>query len=142
VDSSLAQATISAKKIALLHVAKRQLGLDDDAWRDLLRSWGEVESSAALTERGFTFVMLRLEQLDFRSTRNFGDRPGMASSAQIGFIRSMWLRIEPDDAGEAKLNAWLERFHRVSALRFVDARRAQSVITALRSMSSRRQDRI
>lgn len=136
---------IGPKKIALLHVAKRRLGFDDDAWRDLLREWGGVESSADLDQRGFTVLMWRLEQLGFQSTskkRNFGNRPGMATAGQIGFIRSLWKQYQPDDEKEAGLNRWLERFHHVSALRFVDAEKARAVVTALKAMAARKQDQI
>lgn len=133
-------APIGAKKIALLHVAKRQLGLDDDVWRDLLRDWGRVESSADLTEHGFTLVMYRLEQLGFQSTfkkKNFGDRRGMATASEVAFIRSMWKQLHADDEAEAGLNAWLEKYHKVSALRFVDAKKAGKAITALKAMVAR-----
>ena len=132
---------IPAKKIALLHVAKKQLGLDDDTYRDILRRWGGAESSRSLDPIGFEKVMIRMEGLGFRSTwtkRTFGDREGMASAAQVDFIRRLWEEYHPDDAREAHLNAWLHRFHHVSALRFVSAGKAAKIIPALKAMVARR----
>lgn len=133
---------VTHKQIALIHVAKKQLGLDEDAYRDILRRWGGMESSADLDQVRFHMVMMRFEQLGFRSTwtkRTFGDRHGsMASAAQIGFIRDMWEKYDQDDADEKHLNAWLERFHHVSALRFLSAQKAQAVIMALKAMVARR----
>lgn len=136
---------LPAKKIGLLHVARKQLGLDEDTYRDILREWGGVESSADLDEGGFKAVMFRLEKLGFQSTggkRNFGDRHhSMASGAQVSLIRKLWSEYHPDDADERHLNAWLSKFHHVSALRFVSADKAGSVLTALKRMVARKQDR-
>lgn len=134
------------KKIALLHVARKQLGLDEDSYRDILRRWGGVESSADLGPVAFEKVMIRMEQLGFRSTwqkRTFGHRRAdMASPAQVNYIRTMWEQYRPDDANEAGLNAWLSKFHHVSALRFVSAGKARAVITALKRMVARKQDAV
>ncbi|MCO5065672.1 MAG: regulatory protein GemA [Rhizobiaceae bacterium] len=133
--------SIPAKKIALLHVAKRQLGLDEDTYRDILRRFGGVESSADLDPVEFEAVMIRMAGLGFRSTwtkRTFGDRhSSMASAAQVELMRSLWEKYDPADEDEKHLNAWLRRFHGVSAMRFVSAKKAKSVITALKAMVAR-----
>lgn len=130
------------KQIALVHVAKRQLGLDDGSYRDILRRWGGADSSRDLDEIGFHAVMMRFEALGFRSTwtrRTFGDRHGsMATAAQIGFIRDMWEKYDPADPEEKHLNAWLSKYHHVSALRFLSAEKAKAVIPALKAMLARR----
>lgn len=135
---------LEANQIALIHVAKKQLGLDDDAYRDVLRRWGGVESSADLDAIGFHKVMIRFEQLGFRSIwtkRTFGDRhSSMATPAQIGFIRDMWEKYDPSDPDETHLNAWLFKFHQVSALRFLSAEKAKAVIPALKAMVGRKQN--
>jgi hypothetical protein len=48
---------LAAKKVALVHVAKRQFGLDDDSYRNILRRYGGAESAAELDEIGFLHVM-------------------------------------------------------------------------------------
>lgn len=141
--TSRSSAILPAKKIGLLHVARRQLGLDEDTYRDILREWGRVSSSAELDEDGFRAVMFRLERLGFRSTgskRNFGNRhPNMATASQVALMRKLWSQYLPDDEDERHLNAWLSKFHHVSALRFVSAEKAGAVITALKSMAARAQ---
>ncbi|WP_159585850.1 regulatory protein GemA [Chelativorans xinjiangense] len=139
--SRLRNGSIQPKKIALLHVAKRQLGLDDDAYRDILKRWGGVETSRELEPLGFEKVMICLKELGFQSTgakRNFGDRPGMATPPQVALIRRLWAQYDPDDQGEAHLNAWLHKYHHVSVLRFVSAEKAASVIPALKAMVGRK----
>lgn len=131
---------ISSKKIAVLHVAKRDLGLDDDNYRDILRRHGGVESATDLDEIGFFHVMRYMTALGFRSTwtkRTFGNRPGMASPAQVELMRKLWLSYHGPDDGEAALNAWLSKYHKVSALRFVSVEKAAKIVPALKAMVAR-----
>ena len=83
---------ITQKQIALIHVAKRDLGLDDDSYRDILLRFGRVTSAADLDAKGFYMVMKYLTALGFRSTwtlRTYGYRPTMATPPQIDLIRSL-----------------------------------------------------
>lgn len=134
---------ITKKQIALLHVAKRDLGLTDDDYRAILARYGNCESASDLDAFGFEHVMRYFTALGFRSTwtkRTYGNRPDMASPAQIDLMRSLWKQFSgQDDTQDAELNRWLARFHHVSALRFVNAEKAGKVIPALRAMASRKQ---
>jgi hypothetical protein len=131
---------ISRKHLALIHVAKKQLDLDDDSYRHILSRAAGVESAADLDEVGFLNVMEHLTASGFRSTwtkRTFGNRPGMATPSQVDLMRDLWKRYDPSDEGEAHFNAWLFKFHKVSALRFVSADKAKKIIPALKAMASR-----
>ncbi len=133
-------AKIDRKKIGLLHVAKKQLGLTDENYRDILEVHGGCRSSADLDEVGFERVMVYLTALGFRSTwtkRTFGHRAGMATPSQVEYIRRLWREYFGDDPSDRALNGWLKKFHGVSALRFVTGDKAKSVIPGLRAMSAR-----
>jgi len=58
---------IDNRKKAVIHIAKAQVGMSDDEYRDLLGSVG-VESSTELTGKTFKSVMARFESLGFRTT--------------------------------------------------------------------------
>jgi len=60
---------ISKAKKTLLHVAKSQLGLSDDEYREALRAHAEVDSSAdpGMTNFGFKKVMQHFERCGFKS---------------------------------------------------------------------------
>jgi hypothetical protein len=134
--------SLHPKKIALLHVAKRQLALADEDYRAILMRFGGVDSAAELTQSGFELVMYELGRLGFKSTsskRNFGERPGFASPAQVQLIRKLWADYHGPDEGERALSAWLTRFHHVAALRFVSAEAAANIIPGLKAMVARRQ---
>lgn len=144
-NSAVAPAT--KKQIALLHVAKRELGLADEDYRAILARYGHCDSAADLNASGFTSVMKYMAALGFKSTSatssGFGERRGMASPAQIDLIRALWLKYQGEgDEKETALNNWLTRFHKVSALRFVDVAKASKIITALKRMTSRQKNEI
>lgn len=134
---------LGRKQLALLHIAKDRLGLDDDIYRDILWNVGKVESARELDYLGFRRVMDRFNELGFQSDwrrRAFGDRPGMATPAQIDTIRKMWQQFS-GDADEGRLNKWLLRTCKVSALRFLTADGAHQAINGLRAMNARKKSR-
>jgi len=57
---------INARQIALLHVARVQLGLDEDLYRLILEQEAGVTSAKQLTPAGFDKVMKRLRGYGFR----------------------------------------------------------------------------
>jgi phage gp16-like protein len=65
---------ISKDKIKVIHVAKKQVGMTEDEYRDLLGSVG-ASSSTELTKDAFGKVMARFEALGFRTTSKWRKRP-------------------------------------------------------------------
>jgi hypothetical protein len=62
----------------------------------------------------------------------------MASYAQVELVRALWREFTGGQyEGEEELNKWLLRSFRLSSLRFLTAKEAQRVITALKAMSRR-----
>lgn len=132
---------LSKKQIALIHVAKTKLGLNDDLYRAVLVNLCGVTSSTELDQAGFDTVMGFFEWRGFkpmtRNGANYGPRPGMASYAQLELIRALWFEYSQGRAGEGELNKWLERCFKLTSLRFLDKATAPKVITALKAMKTR-----
>jgi len=57
---------IGQKKKALIHIAKEDLHLDEDSYRQILKGVAGVESSTQLTKEGFEKVMRRFQEMGFR----------------------------------------------------------------------------
>ena len=132
---------LTAKHIRILHVAKRQLGLSDDTYRDALRLHGRVESSIQLDLAGFKAVMTYFEGCGFVSTanrRNYGARKGMATAAQIGLIRALWAEWTNGTGTDKSLAAFLQRHYGVSHARFLDRAAVGKAITGLKHMVARK----
>lgn len=133
--------TVTRKQITLLHVAKSKLGLTENEYRSTLVNIGGVVSSKELDPEGFEAVMGFFEYLGFTplasKAKDYGQRPGMASFAQIKLILALWHEYTHGKAGEAELNKWLLGTWKISSLRFLTLATAPKVITALKAMKTR-----
>jgi len=132
---------INDRKVALIHVARRQLGLTEEDYRSTLNLFGGVSHAAELDIKGFTAVMARFTALGFNSTsprRPLATRLGMASPAQTSLIRQLWAECTGNEGTEADLGKWLERQFGVSLLRFVNSELAPRVIGGLKAMKIKR----
>lgn len=131
--------SLSKKKISLIHVAKAKLGLTDEQYRKLLEACGSVRSSADLGEAGFAELMRCFKLLGFESDAArsaYGERPGMATPAQVILVRILWEQWSGSN-DEKALDHWIEHFFGISSLRFADQEIISKAITALKNMVER-----
>lgn len=131
---------ITPAQIAVVHLAKKQLGWGEEMYRAVLYKLGGVVSAKDLDQGGFALVMEYATSYGFRSDwtkRTYGKRPGMATPKQVDLVRDLWREWSgaDDDAG---LNKWLDRSFGVAALRFATPDVASKAITALRLMIQRK----
>jgi hypothetical protein len=57
---------IGRKKKAIVHIAKEDLHLDEESYRQILNGVAGVESATQLTEAGFEKVMRRFQEMGFK----------------------------------------------------------------------------
>ena len=129
-------------KLALIHVAKKQLNLDEEAYRAILSGAGVTSSKEISTIVQFNTVMAAFENLGFRSTgkangikfkSTASGTPGMISKRQEYYIRGLWdLASRAKD--EKSLRAMIKRIGKVDDIAFLPSRAAQAVILALRDI--------
>lgn len=133
---------LNRKQLAAIHVAKTKLGMSDAEYRTALVHIAGVTRSKELDLDGFHAVMGYFDFLGWKPTAptgpDYGHRPGMASFAQLELIRNLWSEYTRGQAGEDELSKWLLRSFKVSSLRFLRAKQAGDVITALKAMKARR----
>lgn len=125
------------KQTALIHVARTQLGLSDDDYRAILLHEAGVDTSRNLDNDGFDAVMERFRTLGFKPTAAppaYGRRAGMATPAQVAYIRSLWQDYTDGVGDDRSLGKWLQRTVKVSDLRFVSFGAARKATTGLRAM--------
>ncbi len=132
---------LTYKQLSLLHVAKTRLELDDETYRDLLEDEAGVRSARELDAQGFRTVLRRLERLGFHPLHREGsrpERPGMASWAQIDYLRGLWRRYTGQD-DERGLDTWLRKQCGVSDPLRLDRAGAHKALVALKAMVARLQ---
>lgn len=129
---------LSKRQIALIHVARKKLKLSDSAYRTVLVKLCDKTSTTELDQADFQYLMAFFEFSGFRPLeaegRDYGNRPGMASFAQLELIRNLWREFTDGAPG---LGTWLKRCYHVDSERFLTAADARKAITALKAMKAR-----
>ena len=85
--------------------------------------------------------MRRFQALGFKPSANpptYGDRAGMATPAQVAYIRSLWKEYTDGIGDDRSLGKWLQRTVKVSDLRFVSYGAARKAIAGLRAMVNKK----
>ncbi len=121
----------SHSDLAKIHIAKKELGLDDAAYRSILWDRYHRESAADLTDR---------QAADLIETfRRKGWRP--ASIGQRGLIHVLWHRLEAagtvEHPGESALTSFIEHATGRDDLRRLSVREASRVIEMLKKWLER-----
>jgi phage gp16-like protein len=156
---------ITANQIKLVKMAVRQLGMDDDTYREMLQSVAGVDSCTMLDQDGFELVLDHLRACGFKKEPGRHEYSGfirhkmkwrdalgrrrsghMATPAQLAAIETAWDAMKwywaKDGFGnrELALRGFLQARFKTSDLRFLDFLQAHNCIEALKAMQERRQE--
>jgi len=152
---------INGSQLKLLKLAIRQVGLDDETYREMLFSVAGVRTSKDLTLAGFQDVMRHLQTCGFvkdHAGHEFtgyaarlrkwqtavGERPDMATPAQLARIETDWNLMRwywaPEGFGNEllALRGFLKSICGVSDLRFLRFHQAHKCIEAIKAIGARR----
>jgi signal recognition particle subunit SEC65 len=124
----------------LIHTARRQLNLDDEAYRSLLQGAAGITSSKDLqTSTQFDEIMRAFKNLGFRyHQKQEVVLPNRASKAQIAYIKKLW-DLGSRSKTEAGLRHFLQRIAHVDHVNFLTKQQASAVILALQDMLNKAQ---
>lgn len=102
--------------IQLVHVAKRQLALDDVAYRALLEGAVGKRSCNAMTINELEQVLAACEQAGFKRVKKrikYSPKSGHARTSEADKIRALWITMGKDgflrDISDTALNNWCAR---------------------------------
>lgn len=122
-------------EIAQIHIAKSQLGMDDDTYRAMLWSVGRVRSSSELDWRGRKAVLDHLKRSGFKVQAKPQSRR-LDLDAESRKARAIWLLLaatgELRDTSEKALAAFVKRLVGVDDLRFTTGAQVTTVIESLK----------
>ncbi|MFU8924935.1 gp16 family protein [Acinetobacter puyangensis] len=131
------------KQIQLIHVAKSQLQLEDELYREILESTTGKTSTTQMTIAQLEAVLDRFKQLGFTvESKNKSGVNNLASDDQSRLIRHLWLLLynagEVRNSSELALVAFVEKQAGVSALQFLSTDSASRVIERLKKWCNRK----
>jgi len=139
---------IRQRLIRLIHVAKRDLAMDDDTYRALLVTSTGHDSSSRLSSTELNQVLAHMKRRGFK-VRHATHKPkparkpsrALAQSPQDKKIRALWLSLHKHgivhDASEAALAAYVKRISGIDALQWLDIDQASRVIETLKQWQDR-----
>ncbi len=123
------------RELATIHVAKKQLAMDEDAYRAMLWAVGRVHSAGDLDHAGRRRVLEHLEACGFKRTRPTAQDP------QSKKIRALWLDLKGlgalRNASEAALAKYVMGITGKSALQWLSSEEASQVIECLKQWAKR-----
>jgi hypothetical protein len=130
--------------LAKVHIAKKELGLDDATYRAVLARVTGKTSAGDCSEAQLRAVLDHFKSEGFKARskapKRAGSRP-LAASPHAGKIRALWLALYNlgviEHASEAALASFVERQTKVAALQWLTPAQAYKVIEALKSWSTR-----
>jgi hypothetical protein len=130
-------------KLSLIHIAKKESGIAEDAYRILLEGAAGVDSAAKLEfEYQFNAIMKAFENLGFKSTqRNGGKKTRPQWTDEWGGTEDQRAKIEvlwqncARNKSEKALRAFIKRIAHVDSPRFLNVQLARKVILALEAMA-------
>jgi hypothetical protein len=130
-------------RLAIIHLAKKQLGLDEEAYRAILSGVGVASAKDIETELQFNTVMGAFLRLGFLPSRHGGlnkyrsaipgTSPAMISRRQEYYIKGLW-SLASRVKDEKSLRHVIKRIGKVDDIRFLPRRSASAVILALRDI--------
>ena len=108
--------------IKLVHVARRELGLDEDAYRAILTAQAGKSSLAAMNAGEMSRVLEYLKAQGFKVRKTPGDRK-QASGKDASKVRALWLMLHElgavRDPSEAALTAYVQRIAKVDDVQWL-----------------------
>jgi phage gp16-like protein len=134
------------KLLAKIHIAKKELNLSDDTYRDILYRKFRVGTSAALSNSQAMVLVHHFKDLGWQpkmKPKKYDDQKGdiySATPAQKRKIEAMWHDLYRGNEETKHLRQFLWNHFKISDIRFLDKDKAYNVIEALKSMARRRQD--
>jgi phage gp16-like protein len=122
------------RELAAIHAAVKQLGLDDDTYRALLRQQCNVDSAAGLDGPGRHRILDALRARGWQPPKS-PPRSG-PGAAQAAKIRALWGELERRglvrDGSVKALRSFVRRMTGVEEGEWLDGPRANVVIEALK----------
>lgn len=127
------------KELALIHIGKKELGWDDDTYRETLRAWTGKRSSGKMTQKERATVIDGMKRLGFTPSGDDAPQPVTVDdddSPQVKKIKMLWRELHRHGAVKnpslPSLNAFSRRMTNNEHVRFCTPDEASDVIEALK----------
>jgi len=125
-------------ELAKIHLAKKALGLDDDAYRDVLKNVCSVDSSATLDSKGRFKLLKHFESLGWTNTRpKYGNKPN-AGKGKEALMSKVEALLADSRLPWSYADAMAKRMFKVEKVAWLDAVQLRKLVAALQISANRK----
>lgn len=130
-------------ELALIHIAKAELGLDDGTYRDLLDAWTGEVSAGDMSEGQRHTAIENFKKMGFVPESDREERLEVAEGDKphVQKIKGLWLLLHDEGAVQNpsldSLNSFVQRMADVDHVAWVPPAEAPTVIEALKGWYER-----
>ncbi len=123
--------TLDHKKLAIIHIVKRELCLSDDEYRDYLQRETGVRSAKDLDEKGFRQLMRAFTTSGYYRTSKYG----------LTFRQKLFIRHLVEDLGwdAEHFKNFLNKYYKKTETDTLTKREASKVIESLKNILKHKQ---
>ena len=125
----MARAGLDRKKLALIHIVKKELKLDDAEYRGILGRVAGVRSARDLDEAGFRKLMRFFVRSDFYRA----NAQGMTLKQKL-FVKALAREMGWD---RAHLRNFIRKYYQREGLDALDRKEASKLIESLKAIQTR-----
>ncbi|KDD64499.1 PF06252 family protein [Bordetella bronchiseptica OSU553] len=122
-------------------MAKRELGMDDDSYRDALYGATGKRSTSAMSVAELEAVMSHMKRCGFKVRLNPKPSRPLDLQAESRKIRALWILLRDlgaiQNPSEEALGAYIKRMTGVDALQWINGQQAERVIEGLKKWALR-----
>lgn len=129
-------------ELAQIHIARAQLGLDEETYRAVLWTVGRVKSAKDLDWTGRKKLLEHFRAKGWKPAPPKGAKAAKpVSGGQEGMIRALWSDLHDAgkvrEPGEAALGSWLKRNRLPERVEWLDTKQLTRAIEALKKWLAR-----
>lgn len=142
-----AQQSRRTQLITLIHIARSQLGMSDDAYRANLAHYGNGKtSSAKMSVIELEAVLSAFKKLGFKVQRKPGKKRysparGQGPTDERAAIRAIWIFMHRagfiQDGSESALDKWVFGISKVQSVQWLTGKDAPKVLNSLKRWAKR-----
>ena len=127
--------------IAKIHIAKKELGLDDETYRDVIKQAtdGKKNSSSKCTDKQLTKVIELFKAKGWKTKQNTEFRT--SNSISIKLIYVLWEKLFIAGAiktkDKASLDKFVNKYTNISSVQWLDSKDASKIIEILKKWLAR-----
>ena len=120
------------KQIQIIHIAKQQLGLDDEIYRNILAQYGATSSKELSSAQALRLIKY-FQEAGFRIRVKY--REGMITPKQISYLKYLW-RSNPKVRNKSveALEKYVKRIIKIDRLEWIPIDRVHKVIKAIENI--------